>query len=395
MEDNNKPDADPAVAPPREKQGGTILFSAGEASGDAVAGALLKVLKEQGFRGEAFAVGGHWLFQAGATLLADSSRWGAIGVARSLLVAPRVLAGYLRVKKWLAHTLPDVVVGVDFGPFNVPLLRYAKALGVKTLYFMPPGSWRRDYQGKDLARVADVIATPFSWSAELLRLMGANVHWVGHPAVQMIGNLEERERDGVTVLPGSRWHEVAHNIPVIARALSLLEEVRSMRVFVVAAPTVNPESLRRLWMRERTKSHPPGGKGSPCWVAPPPYEALQQSRCAIVCSGTATLESALCQCPMVVLYRGDWLMRLEYFIRRPKLKYIALPNVILDRQVVPELIQNQATPEALAHHLRPLLYATDVRGKQLSAFQELRRLLGPSDALSRCAQMVIKLMPQR
>jgi lipid-A-disaccharide synthase len=394
MEDNKNVEPPKAPSSLREAGGISLLLSAGEASGDAVAGALLDELKRLGFEGKAFAIGGPCLRKAGAVLIADSRRWGAIGVARSLLVTPRVLAGYFRVKRWLKRTKPSVVVGVDFGFFNVRLLRYAKALGLKTLYFMPPGSWRREYQGKDLARVADIIATPFSWSAELLRASGAHAYWVGHPAVQMVGEIGERDRDAVTVLPGSRWHEVTHNLPVIVRALDLLQETKTMRILVVVAPSIDPEALRRLWMQAQSRLTPFGKKKVPCFVPSPPYDALKESRCAIVCSGTATLESALCECPLVVLYRGDWLMKLEYFLRRPRLEYIALPNIILGRGVVPELIQDEATPEALAEHLRPLLSATDARAEQLSAFRELREVLGPADALTRCAQLVKELCQQ-
>lgn len=391
MEDNSNHEIASPLSSISEGKG-SILLSTGEASGDAVAGALLSELRKLGFMGKAYAIGGRWLSHAGASLIADSTQWGAIGVARSFLVAPKVLAGYIHIKNWLARTRPAVVIGVDFGPFNVRLLRYAKQLGIKTLYFMPPGSWRRDFQGKHLSEVADVIATPFPWSAELLRSSGARVHWVGHPILQMVGEAGEGERDGLAILPGSRSHEVANNLPVIARALQLLEEARTMQIFVVAASTVKPETLKYLWMKAWGEKYPFIEKDLPCIVPSPPYDVLKRSCAGIICSGTATLESALCECPMVVVYRGDFLMKLEYLLRRPKLKYVALPNVILNRKVLPELIQNEATPENIAHHLRPLLTATYARAEQLSAFQELRKVLGPQDALIRCAKLVMELL---
>lgn len=363
---------------------GTVLLSTGEASGDVVASHLLREMRTLGFEGEAFAVGAGYLKAAQAQILADSSRWGALGIYQSLRVAPRVFAEYRRLLHWMRQHKPNLVIAVDFGFFNVRLLRHAKRLGCKTLYFMPPGSWRKDKQGKDLPEISDRIATPFLWSAEILKRMGAHVEWVGHPILQIAGNPSRALRDGIAVLPGSRQHEVGHNLPVIARALERLGE-RAHPIRLALAPTVNPAFIHSIWTR---------ATDLPVELqAGPAVETLKQCRAAVVCSGTATLESAVTQTPMVIVYRGDRIMELEYRIRKPRFEHIGLPSILLGRRVCPELIQRDATQERIAKELQPLIEeGSEARQAQLQAFEELRSLLGPANALTRTAEIALDLL---
>ena len=362
---------------------GTVLLSAGEASGDVVASRLLQEMRSLGFDGKAYAVGAVHLKAAQAQLLADSSRWGALGIYQSLRIAPRVLAEYRHVVRWMRENKPSLVVAVDFGYFNVRLLRQAKRLGTKTLYFMPPGSWRKDKQGRDVPKIADYIATPFLWSAEVLRKMGARVEWVGHPVLQIAGKPRRLPREGVAVLPGSRRHEVEHNLPAIAQALERVGEV-AHPIRLALAPTADPGIVRSIWNRV-TKLPVELQTG-------PAVETLKRCRAAIVCSGTATLESAVVKTPMVIVYRGDRIMELEYRIRKPRFDHIGLPSILLERRVCPELIQRDATPERIAEELIPLLEESDQRKAQLQAFEELHSLLGPANSLTRTAEIALDLL---
>ncbi|MCH8274544.1 MAG: hypothetical protein IH851_07125 [Armatimonadetes bacterium] len=364
--------------------GESVLISAGEASGDAVGAGLLNEMRSAGFAGEAWCIGGVRLKASGANVLCDSTRWSALGIYQSLKVLPRVFADYLRAKRWLSDKRPGLVIGIDFGAFNVTLLRFAKKLGLKTLYFMPPGSWRRDRQGKDLPKVADRIATPFEWSAEILNRMGASAEWVGHPILQLAGPPGDSDRDVLAVLPGSRRHEISYNLPVIADAVGRLEDRELLRLVIVAAPTTTAQYLESEWRKRSSLAIEV--------VRDTPYETLKRARAAIICSGTATLEAAVCRSPMVVVYRGDKIMELEYRLRRPRFDHIALPSILLRRAVVPELVQWAATPERLAKETRRLLANTPERAGQLKAFEELQALLGPPDALTRTARIALDML---
>jgi lipid-A-disaccharide synthase len=360
-----------------------ILISTGEASGDAVGAALLSEMRKLGFSGKACAVGASKLARSGAELLADSTNWGAIGIYQAMKVAPRVWLDYRRVVAWLKRNRPALVIAIDFGFVNIKLCRVAKAIGCKTLYFMPPGSWRRDKQGEDLPAVSDLIATPFDWSATILRSMGAQVEWVGHPILQMSAKFPPGERSGVAVLPGSRRHEIRHNLPAIAAAIDLIG-AESQPVRIVVAPTTSVEQIAQMWERLSDVTVELSNDPAP--------ETLKRSKAAIVSSGTATLECAVCDCPMVVVYRGDKMMEIEYRIRKPKFNFFALPSILLQRKVVPELLQWHATPENIATEASSLLQDSPDRNAQLRDFDEIRKLLGPNDAITRTAKLALQLM---
>lgn len=357
-----------------------VFVSAGEASGDAYGAALARALGD-GFALEA--VGGRRLAEGGARMVAASSHWGAIGIAESVRVGPRVMRGFLAAASRLRQGASGLFVPIDFGFFNVPLARRAKRRGWRVLYFAPPGSWRRDRQGRDLPGVADAIVTPFSWSAELLRGMGADARWFGHPLRELIANAGDApERgDAIAVLPGSRTHEIEHNLAAVARGIARLANP----VEIALAPSVSADAVGRMWNR--------AAGGRPATLRERgTYDVLQRARAAVVCSGTATLEAALCGCPSVVVYRGSRMMALEFAIRRPHFEHVALPNILLQRRLLPELLGGEASPEAIGHALSPLLAGGSEREAQLDGFAELDGMLGPSDAITRTAELMRSML---
>jgi lipid-A-disaccharide synthase len=360
------------------------------------------------------ALGGRRLQTAGAQLIADSSSWGAIGIAESLKVYPRARLGYARTKRAIATGEPGVFVPIDYGYLNIGLSRFAKEHGWKVVYFSPPGAWRKDKQGADLPEVTDAIITPFSWSAEILNKMGANAHWFGHPIKQMIREGTDGPRDqgekrrtkgegsdhntatpqnrntdspqstvhnpqstSLAILPGSRQSEIDLLLPVFAKALKDFPEQAEIAI----ASSLDPQAVEAKW-----KTLAPSRKD----ICTPndTYGVLRRARAAIVCSGTATLEAALCGCPHVVAYRVSKMVELQARLIRFKVRHIAMPNILLDRDVVPELVQHAATPEAIARHLGDLLDNEEARQKQLDAFQELDAILGANDAIDQSAKLI-------
>lgn len=365
----------------------SVCILAGEASGDLYGADLAASLQSQFPELSLYGVGGLRMQAAGVQLIADSRAWGAIGVVESLKVAPRVYLAFQRVKRFLRRTPPDLLIPIDFGAFNIPLCRYAKTRGIPVLYYIPPGSWRRDRQGRDLPRCADRVLTPFSWSAEQLRAMGADAHWVPHPLLRLARPSETKEafcerlgldpyRPIVALLPGSRHHEVRALTPLYARvAEAVYARLPEVQFALSVAPHFCPDKLHALW-----------SEGSLQWVPTETrsvWNLLAHADAAIVCSGTATLEAALLETPMLIVYRGDWLMNAEYRLRRRRLnlRWIGLPNLILERDVCPEFIQEAASPERLARALIPLLRDEAVRQQQLAAFREIRRVLGEGQNL--------------
>ncbi len=354
-----------------------VFFSAGEASGDAYAAELASRIGEARPDVDLEGVGGQLSQGAGVHLVASSQDWGAVGIIESLKVVPQVWQGYRAALVHLRRGRPGLFVPIDYGYLNIKLCRQARARGWRVVYFIPPGSWRRTKQGADLPGLTDAIITPFSWSATMLQEMGANAHWFGHPLRQMLKQVDAPAvRSGIAVLPGSRHHEIEHNLRAIAPALQGL----NVPIRLAPAPNVTSDEVTQAWGR---------AGGGECEVVRPARAALMASRAAVVCSGTATLEAALALTPTVVTYRGPWTMELEYRIRKPKFDFISLPNILLQRGALPELIQNDATPEAIRAALLPLLDDGPERAAQLAAMKEVQDFCGPSDALDQSAKMIL------
>lgn len=382
-----------------------ILLSAGEASGDAYAASLVRALRRLDPHLAFYGIGGTRLREEGATLFADSSKWGAISIVQSLKVVPRVWFGYRRTISALAKLAPapgtpGLFIPIDFGYANIRLARHAKKHGWNVLYFVPPGSWRRDRQGRDLPSLTDAISTPFEWSASLLREMGGNALWFGHPIKQLLRERfaddaparEDGRLDTIAVLPGSRDHELEENLPVIAQTLRAVGDMPAVthEVEFALAPHTDLEAFRSRWA-----ALAPERSGDRFTVGDT-HGVLSRARAGIVCSGTATLEAALLRCPMVVIYRVSKAVERESKLvgfKRPK--FIALPNILLDEAAVPELVQDEANPESIRSHLNAVMLEGETRSAQLSAFDRLNEILGPDDAVTRTAELAMDLLGRR
>jgi len=376
----------------------SVAILTGEASGDLYGADLAQSLRARFPEIALYGVGGARMHAAGIQLIADSRAWGAIGIVQSVKVAPKVLLAFQRVKRFLRRVRPDWVVPIDFGAFNVPLSCWAKAHGLRVAYYIPPGSWRRERQGADLPRCTDCVLTPFEWSATQLRSMGAQAHWVPHPLLRLARVSESKEafcerlgldpyRPIVALLPGSRRHEVSALTPLYARVADQLYSIMPEVQFVLSvASHFSPDWIHALW-----------SDGSKQWIPTETrsvWNLLAHADAAIVCSGTATLEAALLDTPMLIVYRGDWLMNLEYRLRRRQLnlRWIGLPNLILQRDVCPEFIQEAASPEGLTRALLPLLRNEGAHNAQLEAFREIRHALGEGHNLREAHEWIADLL---
>jgi lipid-A-disaccharide synthase len=328
----------------------------------------------------------------GVDLIQNTSQWGAMGISQAARIFLRVCGSLLRTKKFLSSNPPGLFIPIDFGYANIKLARHAKKIGWQVLYFVPPGSWRRDRQGKDMPFVTDAVVTPFDWSERMLKAAGTNAFWFGHPIKQLIdeertkiANHCQRSTTLLAILPGSRDHELEANLPLIASAIEGID----FPIEFVLAPSVDPETFKQTW--KRLSTHPA------TYTLGQAANVLLRARAAIVCSGTATLEAALCDCPMVVIYELPKILKAEMRIRwfkRPK--FISLPNIMLDRNAVPEHVEMEGiSPAIVREQIDILLRDGPEREAQLEAFAELNRLLGPSDAIDRTAQLAISMLKQR
>ena len=374
---------------------GSLFISAGEASGDWAGALLVEALRRQGCELELLGVGGRRLREAGVHLVADSSSWGAIGVFATIPKLPAACAARLKVRREWHASPPAAVVLIDCGPFNIPLARTARSLGIPVIYYMPPGSWSRRPRSLQLRDLVDVIAVPFPWTRDLLCGGHARVEWVGHPAVDSarptitseVAYVRYRldpKYPIVALAPGSRAHEVRHLLPVLADAgATLVRRHPGIQFLVPLAPTVNREQVSSNFCRAGL---------APTLLNGMEYDALQLAQAAAVCSGTATLELACLHIPMVVIYRASTAVALQWAIRtrRAGQRFIALPNIIADRKVVPELLAKDASPDAVATAVSALLSGSEAHARTRADLDQVVSALGGPGASDRTAALVLQ-----
>jgi len=355
-----------------------VLFSSGEASGDRYGAAILKEINHLVKGIEAVASGGRALQDAGARLIEDSSHWGAIGIAQSLTKVPQIFPAFFRIKKYLKKN-KGIFVAIDFGYLNVKLARYAKAQGWKVLYFVPPGSWKKQARQTELAQTCDALVSPFPWNAEQLKLQGANAFYFGHPLLDTIQFDGSNERSGIALLPGSRLHEIEFNMPVMGK---VLQEISPAKIWIPIAQSVDPEHVKKALR-----------KVAPEFVDRTEFVddaaiAFSKAKAALVCSGSATLEAAICHCPHVIMYVGSPIMNLEYRLLRPKYEHAGMSNILAGARIFPEFIQDQAIPSDIVKSLNLLLKDSPERQKQLDAMQKIYDAALPKGAINETAKLI-------
>ncbi|MGQ9698627.1 MAG: lipid-A-disaccharide synthase [Armatimonadota bacterium] len=390
-----------------------VFIVAGELSGDLLAGALASEIRRRRPSWRLVGAGGPHLRSAGVHLLYDSTSWGAIGFTQSVRLIPKLSLTLASLKSYIAQHQPHRVVLVDFGTFNVRVARFAKKHGVTVCYYVPPGSWKRGRANPELARIADLILTPFPWSAEELRLHGANAHWTGHPLLDIVRPSRSREEvlcevglaDAQTVfglLPGSRKPELLVLAPLMARTAVIIQgRCQNAGFLLAAAPTTDLHKLDRLvrssgWVPIDSFVSAGGvlryrvGSAPAAVVQGASYDVMAASDMLLCCSGTATLEAAILGKPMVIAYKTHGIAQaVEYALGHRLLpRYIGLPNLLANAEVCPELIQRQANPENLAWEALDILRTEDRLLDMLRGLREVRSALGHPGASARAAELI-------
>ena len=379
----------------------SVLMIAGEVSGDLHTAMLARKLMERHPEWELHALGGPHLRKAvaespGSCFLGDTSDCSAIGILSSARVYFRCRELGRRVLDFVQAHPVDAVILCDWGGFNGRLLPQLHRIGIPVLYYFPPRSWQRTgFAGLDIARFVTRVATPFQWSANRLRTAGCSAEWVGHPLIENVQPAETREAlraefrvEGnqplIGLLPGSRRSEIRILAPRLAEAARRLNTKRSLR-FAAVVPNA---------MRQEAESCLPE------WI--PVFteragDLLRACDVAIVKTGTATLEAVLAGAPQLAVYDVSPAQRLEWCLlwAWKRIPYIAMPNIILQRAAVPELLGLNCRPDKIENWVTKLLDDEDVRGQMFSDYSEIRRALGselPISATERTAELLEEML---
>jgi len=371
------------------------MVSCGEASGDLYAGELATQLRAREPGIELIGLGGPRLRAAGAALVGDIGALSVTGMTGALRVVPRSIGLIRRLTAAARARRPDVLVVIDAPDFHFPLMWAFRHLGIPIIYYVSPQlwAWRRGRLATMKQRAAKVLVI-FPFEEELYRAAGVPVQFVGHPLVDLARARESRpvflrafglvpEAPTIALLPGSRRNELHRIAPTMAQAMPLIRaRVPGVQFVIAGAPNL-PDDLfaplldgRPVLVRERTD------------------DALNACDIAITASGTATVQCALHERPMVVVYR---LSGFDYQVARRfvKLKDVAMPNLLAGRRIVPELIQGDFTPERVAAEAVTLLTDARVQQRTREALREVREQLGTSGASGRAADAVLDLARRR
>jgi lipid-A-disaccharide synthase len=375
----------------------SILLSAGEASGDWHGATLCRALREIHPGVRLIGMGGPRMAAAGMELVADVSGHAVVGTSEALGRIPRLYRAYRLLKARLIEERPRALVVIDFPEFNLRLARIARRAGVPVVYFIPPQlwAWRRGRIRQMARRVSRVLAVlPFE--EKLYRDAGVPVDFVGHPVLDVLpldlDRAEARRRLGVDpvepligLLPGSRREEVERLLPPMLVAAKRLFAAGVARRFALGlAPTVDVAAVGRL-----VKSAIDEGGPRVDIFERRTYEVMAAADVVLISSGTATLEAALLGAPMVVCYRVSRVT--EAVVRLlVKVRWCSLPNLIANRGVVPEVLQDELTGQRLAGEALRLIEDPAAASAQRAAFEQVRAQLGAPGVGRRAAQAVIE-----
>lgn len=357
---------------------------AGEASGDLHGSNLVRELVKLDREADIRGWGGDLMKAAGVQLVKHYRDLAFMGFTEVIRNLPAILDNLRFCKKDILEFAPDILILIDYPGFNLRIARWARENRLKIIYYISPQVWAwKEARVKTIKKVVDKMLVILPFEETFYRKWDYKVVYVGHPLVQVVNEFlashpvrPSTEKPVIALLPGSRKQEVAKKLPVmlevsrsfpgyrfvVAKASSLDEDFYS--VFLCAFPEVSS-------VRDQT------------------YDLLSQAAAALVTSGTATLETALFGVPEVVCYKGS---SVSFAIakRLVKIKYISLVNLIMDKPVVKELIQDEMTVANLSRELDRLLHDKERRQELERDYKQLRNLLQKeSNASSRAAQEIV------
>jgi len=377
-----------------------IMMVACEASGDVHCARLAAKIRELcDGNVTLFGMGGSLMVQAGVQLEYDISDLAIIGITEVLGKLPLILSRLRGLKRLIDRQNPDVIVLVDGPDFNMRLLRFAYNRHIPVVYYIPPKAWAwRGKRARKLAKYTSAIASIFPFEADFYRAAGANVHYVGHPLLDYLNSSLASHHPSITkaetcerfrldaskpvigLMPGSRKNEVEKLLPIILESARLIKaEVSDCQFILPLAHTIPRDMIPDLSPLVQVVD------GSQV------YHVMSVCDFMILASGTASLEAAYMLVPMIVIYKVSvisWII-MSILVR---LESSALPNIIADREIVPELLQGRAEPFAISRIAIRMMRNPQELKAQKAELRKVRERLGQPGAVERTARLVLQFV---
>ncbi|GBG58036.1 lipid-A-disaccharide synthase [Sporomusaceae bacterium FL31] len=375
-----------------------VMISVGEASGDLHGASVATALRNIQPGIKMLGMGGQAMRSAGVDIVHDIADLGVIGFVEVIKNLPRLFKLRDSLVDLMAAERPDVLVIIDYPDFNMRLAAKAKQLGIPIVSYISPSAWAwRKGRAKNVAKLVDRLAAIFPFEADVYREAGANVTFVGHPLLDIVQPCltkteayaffkAKADQPIVLLLPGSRNQEINTLLPVmLAAGEKIVEQVPDCQFFLPVASTISREMLQNILSQYKLKVN---------LTNEYTYDLMVIADSAIAASGTVTLEAALLKLPSVVIYK---LAALTYLLGKflVKIPHFSLPNIIAGRQIIPELLQDQANAANIAQAVLPMLQ-DDIEKKRLQQdLAEVRHKLGDVGAVDRVARVILEVAQEK
>lgn len=357
---------------------------AGEASGDLHGANLMKALKIEDTNAEFRYFGGDKMQAEGGTLVKHYADMAFMGFTEVILNLRTILRNMKICKADILAHRPDALVLIDFPGFNLKIAEFAKQQGIKVFYYISPKVWAWNQKRVlKIKRIVDHMFCILPFEVAFYKEWGMEVDYVGNPLLDEISrfvpneNFKSKndltEKPIVALLPGSRKQEIERLLPVM---LSTINDFKDYQFVIAAAPTFTSAYYQQFIKGDDTKL-----------VFDQTYDLLHNSHAAVVASGTATLETALFKVPQVVIYKGGTIS-IAIAKLLVKIRFISLVNLIVNRKVVTELIQEDCSKEKITLELKAIV-AGNARTEMLANYEDLHQLMGKAGASQKTAKLII------
>lgn len=377
-----------------------VMIVAGEASGDLHGSHLVQAMQARNPDLHFCGIGGRELRACGVELLFDASKIAVVGFFEVITHLGDIINAQKTLRRRLVETRPDLLILIDFPDFNLLLARKAKKLGIPIFYYISPQVWAwRSGRVKTIRRLVDVIGVILPFEEPFYRRRGVTAHYVGHPLLDSVQTRLPRDKfcelyriDAhkklIGIIPGSRIKEIRNMLPVfLAGAERFQQRCEEAPVFLVPrASTIEESDLlehgindysSRLDIRIISQDH---------------YSLMAACDAAVVTSGTVTLEVMLVDTPMVVAYKFTPMTYLVGKLLIHNISYFSLVNLIAEKEVIPELLQDEANSERVAEELYRLVFDEQARKTIARGFETVRTELGEPGASKRAAELALSLL---
>ena len=370
-----------------------VMIIAGESSGDLHGSKLVSAMYQKNRQLFFWGIGGQALKDAGVKILVDASELSVVGITEVIPKMFSIIKGMSVVKKSLRTLNPDLLILIDFPDFNLHVAATAKKLNIPVLYYITPQVWAwRSGRVRKIGKLVDHVAVILPFEEDIFRKHKVPVTYVGHPLLDKEGDFDETVpkkraelRPFIGLLPGSRDREIARHLPVMLEAARMIKrKMKDLKFIISLAPAVKRKYVEEIITKHHTL-------GDYELVGDKVDSVFERCKLVLAASGTVTLESAISGTPMIIIYKVS---PVSYWLGRVliRVKHIGLVNLIANKAVVPELLQNEASPQKIAAMALKMLSDDKKLGRLADELSNIRNLLGGPGASQRVADIALNML---